>query len=55
METVAQVYVPAQAHDERLTYVTLDMEVHSSVYVVEKLGDTIQEVTSPKFGEKRRM
>ena len=52
-ETVAQVYVPAQANDDRLTYVTLDMEVHFGVFVDEQLGDTIQEVTSPISGEKK--
>ena len=54
-EMAAQVYVPAQADDDRLTYVTPDTEVHSGVFVDEQLGDTIQEVTSPISREKRRV
>ena len=54
-EMAAQVYVPAQADEDRLTYITLDTEVHSGVFVDEQLGDTVQEVTSPIFGEKQRV
>ena len=52
---VAQVYVPAQVDDDRVTYVTPDMEVHSGVFVDEQLKDTIQEVTSPICREKKRV
>ena len=38
-----------------MTYVTPNTKVHSGVYVDKKLGDTIQEVTSPKFGDKKRV
>ena len=51
----AKVYVLAQTNDDQLTYVTLDAEVHSSIFMDEKLGDTIQEVTSPKSREKKRV
>ena len=54
-ETAAQVYLLAQADDDRLTYVTPDTEVHSRVLIDEKLGDTVLEVTSPKSREKKRV
>ena len=38
-----------------MTYITPDIEVHFRVLVDEKLGDTVLEVTSPKYGEKKRV
>ena len=39
--------------DDRLTYVTPETEVHSGVFIDEKVGDTVKEVTSPISGEKK--
>ena len=49
-----KVYILAQADDDRLTYVMPDIEVHFGVLVNETQGDTVQEVTSPISGEKKR-
>ena len=54
-ETSEQVYMPAQANDDRCTYITPDTEVHFEVFVDEGLDEKIEEVTSPKFGEKKRV
>ena len=41
--------------DDRLNYVTPETEVHSGVFIDEKVGDTMKEVTSPISGEKKRV
>ena len=40
--------------DDRLTYETPNIEVHSEVFMDEALGDTIVEVISPISGKKTR-
>ena len=41
--------------DDHLTYVTPEIEVYSGVFIDEKVGDTVKEVTSPISGEKKRV
>ena len=53
-ETSRTIYVLPQADDDWLKYVTLDTQVHFVIFVDEKLGDIMQEVTSPKYGENKR-
>ena len=43
------------AGDDRLTYVTPAIEVHSGVFVDKDHGDTIHVVTSPLLGVKTRL
>ena len=54
-ETSDNVYVSPQVDNDKLTYETPNTKVHPSVFVTERLGDTIPKVTSPKSREKKRV
>ena len=44
-----------QTNDDHLIYIMPDIEVYFGVFVDENLRDKIEEVISPKYGEKKRV